>query len=122
MNTRMFLILFIIGAAFLALPLTTAHAQDNQILNVVPQRLFSWVEVQADSIEKAQDLAKETAMTALDSIATSQGVKIDSENVAYKATYLGIWKEMEGRGRRQKEVVKGFKVRMKATSPIIKEE
>ncbi len=123
MNTRMFLILLVIGAAFLATPLTTVQAQEvDHILEVVPERLASWVEVKADTLAKAQDLAKETAMTALDSIATEQGAKIDTENVVFETTYLGIWTEMEGRGRRKKPVQKGFKIRMKAIAPVLKEE
>ena len=121
-NVRMFFILLVVGAAFLAMPLTTAQAQSHSdILSVFPDRLESWVEVKADSIVKAQDLAKETALTQLDSIATAQGAKIDTENVAFKTTYLGIWSEEEGSGRRKKIVQKGFKVRMKAIVPILKE-
>ncbi len=116
------LLLLIVGLAIVAIQPATAKAQSNKnISSILPERLESWIEVKADTLEKAENLAKEVALTKLDSLAMEKSVKIDTANVIYHMTYLGPWTEMEGRGRRKHEVQKGFRVRMMALAPILKE-
>lgn len=107
----------------LATPLrSNAQEQSNDVLAVLPQYVTSWVEIKVDSLFKVDSLAQRAAKTALDSIATEQGVSFNEEKIKYFKTYQGIWTEMEGRGRRQRAVRKGYIVRMKAMAPILKEE
>ena len=116
-------LLLIVGLAIVTIQSTPAKAQaDENVSSIFPQRLQSWVEVKADSLEKTKTLAKEVALAKLDSLAMEKSIKIDTANVTYHMTYLGPWIEMEGRGRRKHEVQKGFRVRMLALALIIKQK
>ncbi|NOY58856.1 MAG: hypothetical protein GXO75_07965 [Calditrichaeota bacterium] len=115
------IMLLIVGLAIITIQPAQVQAQSGEnIHSVFPERLQSWVEVKADSLEKTKTLAQEVALAKLDSIAQERSVKIDTVNVTYHMTYLGPWTEMEGRGRRKHEVQKGFRVRMMALAPIVK--
>ncbi|NIA29924.1 MAG: hypothetical protein GWP06_08455 [Actinobacteria bacterium] len=117
------IMLLIVGLAIVAIQPTPAQAKsDENIHSVFPERLQSWVEVKADSLDKAKALAKDVALSQLDSLAQVKSIKIDTANVTYHITYMGPWTEMEGRGRRKHKVQKGFRVRMMALAPIIKEK
>ena len=110
------------AAVLLMATLISANAQsDEGITSIFSEQVQGWVEVKVDSLNGAEALVQETAATALDSIANAQNVKYDADNVKYHMTYLGIWTEMEGRGRRAKPVQKGFIMRMKAIASILKE-
>lgn len=116
-------LLLIVGLAIVTIKPTPAQAQsDENIHSVFPERLQVWIKVKADTLQKAENLAKEVALSNLDSLAMEKSVKIDPANVTYHVTYMGPWTEMEGRGRRKHEVQKGFRVRMMALAPIIKEK
>lgn len=116
-------LLLIVGLAIVTIKPTPAQAQsDENIHSVFPERLQSWIEVKADTLQKAENLAKEVALSKLDSLAMEKSVKINIANVTCYVTYMGPWTEMEGRGRRKHEVQKGFRVRMMALAPIIKEK
>lgn len=115
--------LLIIGLAIVTIQPASVNAQSNEkISSVFPERLQSWVEVKADSLEKAKTLAKDVALAQLDSLAQEKSIKIDTTNVTYHITYMGPWTEIEGRGRRKHKVQKGFRVRMLALAPIVKEK
>lgn len=115
--------LLIIGLAIVTIQPASVNAQSNEkISSVFPERLQSWVEVKADSLEKAKTLAQDVALAQLDSLAQEKSIKIDTTNVTYHITYMGPWTEIEGRGRRKHKVQKGFRVRMLALAPIVKEK
>jgi len=115
--------LLVIGLAIVTIQPASVNAQSNEkISSVFPERLQSWIEVKADSLEKAKTLAQDVALAQLDSLAQEKSIKIDTTNVTYHITYMGPWTEIEGRGRRKHKVQKGFRVRMLALAPIVKEK
>lgn len=115
---------FILFATILLLvSLVSVYAQtDEGFQSIFPKEIKSWVEVKVDSLNGAETIVQQVAAAALDSIATAQNIKYDAEKITYFTTYMGIWTEMEGRGRRKRPVQKGFKFRMTATATIEKEE
>jgi hypothetical protein len=115
--------IILFATVLLLVTIVSVNAEsDEGFLSIFPKQITSWVEVKVDSLNGAEAIVQETAAAALDSMATEQNIKYDAEKITYFTTYMGIWTEMEGRGRRARPVQKGFIYRMKAIATITTEE